>query len=320
MQWLLLLLAFLGVFSQEWRCISFYGLETPKKDFVCSWEAPPSFYLSQLKMNMGINSVRVPFSYELLTGKDLHLLDSIVDAATALDMNILLDWHRTWASHQGPRPEEGITMQDFINAWIQILDRYESNKKVLGVGIFNEIQDIDSTYTIDMHRKVVPAIEYRFPNRFQYFLGCPGWGRNCQDMARLMDMPTWNRTFIEVHKYRLSGKSDELDWNQSMPFQIPADHWFIGETGWKQDQPNDLMWARGWLDYLVRRNISNVCLWTIAHSGDTDGWYRDDCKTFDKEKAAEVVSTVWKNSTENLLSALLHINRLRGNDFSFHGK
>lgn len=285
----------LAQMKQPIKCMNFYGLETPYKNFVCSWKNSPEFYLRRLQQDMDINTIRLPFSYEYITSGDVVMLESFIQLCQRLNIDIILDWHRTWASHQGAVPEEGITLDIFVSAWLNLLDRFKVYPNVKGVGLFNEIQlNNDFEYTSKVHRYVVPMLETQFPGRFTYFLGCPSWGGNCSDI-RYEDMATWNRTFIEVHKYRFSGVSDRADWDNSMPARISADKWFIGEVGWKQDIDKDATWGRGFLQYLVQRNISNVCLWTIAHSGDTDGWFKDDCQTFDEPKAKEVINTVWKD-------------------------
>lgn len=282
-----------GQIANPIRCINFYGLETPYKNFVCSWKNSPEFYLRRLQDDMGINTVRLPFSYEYIASGDVVMLESFIQLCQRLGIDIILDWHRTWSSHQGAVPEEGITLDIFVSAWMNLLDRFKVYANVKGVGIFNEIQlNNDFNYTSKVHRYIVPMLEAQFPNRFSYFLGCPSWGGNCSDM-HYEDMPTWNRTFIEVHKYRFSGVSNRADWDVSIPSHIPSSKWFIGEVGWKQQIDQDATWAKGFLQYLVQRNITNVCLWTIAHSGDTDGWFKDDCETFDTLKANEVMTTIW---------------------------
>ena len=282
------------------KCINFYGLETPYKNFVCSWKNNPEFYLRRLKEDMQINTVRLPFSYEYISSGDISNMEEFIRLCQRLDIDIILDWHRTWSSHQGAIPEEGITLDIFVSAWINLLERFKTMPNVKGVGMFNEIQLLnDFKYTDSLHRYVVPMIESTFPGRFYYFLGCPSWGGNCSDM-HFDDMPTWNRTYIEIHKYRFSGLSNRDDWDISMPMRISPDHWFIGEVGWKQQIDIDATWAKGFMQYLVQRNISNLCLWTIAHSGDTDGWFKDDCVTFDVDKAKEVTTTIWKIEKSNL--------------------
>lgn len=290
------LLLLIGAFAQmpnPIKCINFYGLETPYKNFVCSWKNSPEFYLRRLQQDMGVNTMRLPFSYEYISSGDVARMQEMVELCQRLNISIILDWHRTWSSHQGAIPEEGITLDIFVSAWMNLLERFKSYPNVKGVGIFNEIQLMnDFDYTHKLHSYIIPMLEQQFPNRFSYFVGCPSWGGNCSDI-RLEHMPTWNRTYVEVHKYKFSGVSDRADWNISIPERIPPERWFVGEVGWKQAIDSDATWGKGFMQYLQSRKISNVCLWTIAHSGDTDGWFKDDCETFDIDKAREVTSTIW---------------------------
>jgi len=74
----------------------------------------------------------------------------------------------------------------------------------------------------------------------------------------LEDMPTWNRTLYEVHKYIFSGASNPPDWDYSIPARVDPDHWYVGETGWKQGDPKQAEWAKGFVHYLKDRHIDNV--------------------------------------------------------------
>lgn len=274
------------------KCMNFYGLETERRGLVCDWQHDPEWYLDALKRKMGINTIRLPFSYEYITNYDMGKMERLIASSDTMNISVILDYHRTWSTHQGPTPEEGITLDDFENAWIHVLERFKQYENIIGVGVFNEIQNNDPYYTSAMHRRVINRIEERFPGRYHYFAGCPNWGGNCENM-RLDDMHTWNRTFIEVHKYHFSGTSDHKDWDLSMPKHIPAKHWLVGETGWKMDVPKERAWAEGFLKYLKERDITNICLWTIAHSHDTDGWWKDDCETFQEDKA-KMMDEVWE--------------------------
>lgn len=278
------------------RCMNFYGLETERQGLVCDWQHPPEWYMHRLAQDMNINTLRLPFSYQYVAQHDLLKMENFIMNARNHNLSVILDYHRTWSSHQGPTPEEGISMTDFTNAWIYLLKRVEVFKNVIGVGIYNEIQNSDLQYTLQMHRQVIGTIEREFPGRFLFFAGCPNWGGNCHGMQSLMDL---NRVYIEVHKYHFSGKSDQEDWDKSMPYEVPADRWFVGETGWKQNIPSEKTWAEGFIAYLKKRGIQHVCAWTIAHSGDTDGWFHDDCENFDTEKA-NLFNRIWESTPKTI--------------------
>lgn len=277
------------------NCMNFYGLETQRMGLVCDWKHEFTWYLDRLINNLSINTIRLPFSYELVKYHSFDLMDNFIRECEVRQLKVILDWHRTWNSHQGPEPEEGITRKEFIGTWIQLLQRYPN---VYGVGIFNEIQNNDFDYANNLHREVITSIETMFPGKFVYFAGCPRWGGDCSLMD-LSDMPTWDRTYIEVHKYIFSGESNVKDWDKSIPDRIESSHWFVGEVGWKQGVPEEREWAENFLAYLNHRNITDICAWTIAHSGDTEGWWKDDCETFQWEKAS-LLSSFWESSLKQL--------------------
>lgn len=293
----------LHVDNEPLRCMNFYGLETQRMGLVCDWQHEFQWYLDGLVNNLDINTIRLPFSYELVKYHPLDLMDKFIQECHKRNLKVIIDWHRTWNTHQGPTPEEGITMQEFINTWIQILHRYPD---IYGVGIYNEIQTDDFDYAIRMHTRLIDEVEKVFPGKFVYFAGCPRWGGDCSQM-HLETHPAWDRIFIEVHKYVFSGKSDVADWNKSIPVRIPPNHWFIGEVGWKQDVAKEREWAEGFLTYLNSRNISNLCAWTIAHSGDTEGWWKDDCETFNWEKAS-LLRSFWSQTLKGIRSFTLYGN------------
>ena len=273
------------------KCMNFYGLETERDGLVCDWVNPPRYYLEHLKVDLAIDTIRLPFSHQYIRSQNLSNMDRFMFDTFDLGLHVILDYHRTWSSHQGPIPEENITFDEFLDTWLILLDRYVNFTNILGLGVFNEIQTNDTDYVNTMHEKFIKTIENKYPGRFYYFCGCIGWGGNCSTI-QLDHLPEWERIFIEVHKYRFSGSQTVHDWDVSIPSRIPADHWFVGEVGWRQNQQEEKEWAETFLAYLKKRNILSVCAWTIAHSGDTDGWWKDDCTTFDYEKAA-LLKTLW---------------------------
>jgi len=260
--------------------MNFYGFEVTQNKLVCSWVKQPKWYLSYLKDRLGINSVRLPFSYENTHYHDMNAFRDFISEAQKLEIDIILDYHRTWASHQGATPEEGISMDQFVESWMHVLNQTAEFPNVKGISVFNEIQHNDTAYTNNMHKRVVEAVEKTYPNRFVYFLGCPGWGKYCAKMNQDL-VP--GRTFIEIHLYPFTAAS-ETDWEFMMPRNIS--NWFIGEVGWKDHQQP---WAAKFIDYLKSRNVTNACAWTIALSDDTGGFFNDDCTTFKADKASTLL-------------------------------
>ena len=281
----------------EIKCINFYGIETERASPVCSWSHPPDWYLSKLKQRIGINTVRIPFSYEYIAARDYSELDQLITAAENLNMTIILDWHRNTRTHQSASPETDITLDTWINAWIRLLRRYEDHPLIKGVGLFNEIQLTDPLYSNRVQFELLNALEEEFHDRFYYFVGCPRWGIDCSKVD-FDDFAAWNRTFVDIHTYPFNTHPDE--WDANMPHRIPPQQWFVGEFGWKQEDPTHVQWANQFISYLKQRGIRNACFWTIANSGDTGGLWKDDCNTFEWDKSKSFMQLWTQNPATRL--------------------
>jgi Cellulase (glycosyl hydrolase family 5) len=275
MRFLLILLFKLVLATPPIRCVNFYGIETERKAPVCDWQHDSSWYLQKLKDGYGLNTVRLPYSKEYVSGNDFKKMDAIIDACNKLDIKVILDYHRTYSTHQGKIPTEGITLGQFVDTHVGLLQRYQD--KIWGVSVFNEIQITDGAYTNRINHLIVNAIESQFPNKYQYFLGCANWGHDCSEIT----LPTGfeNRSFVDIHQYPFTDAPATR--NTTFPSRIPADRYFVGEIGCKDEE---IPWLRAYLEYLESRNISNLCFWTIAHSSDTGGLWKDDCETANEAK------------------------------------
>ena len=287
---LLLLLGVRAIYAL--RCFNFYGFETPRYGLVCDWKNPPLYYLTLLKSSMGVDTIRLPFSRENILRNAFYYMDNFISDCASLHLNVILDYHRTWSNHQGPHPEENITTQDFINAWVMIAYRYYEKDNVIGLDIFNEYQGWNSSYIIGIQNRVIRAIEEEMPGRYLFFVGCVNWGTDCEDFRLDHFTIAPNRLFVTVHKYIFTGSNTVVEWDRTIPRHIPASNWFIGEVGWRNDNAIERQWAESFLAYLSSRDIHNVCAWTIAHSDDTGGWWKDDCESFQTDKV-HLLTDVW---------------------------
>lgn len=281
-----------GIKPDTIQGINFYGLETPSKDFVCSWQHPPTYYLDKLH-DIGFNAVRLPFSYEWVGDNDFSKMDYFFTSCEARNMTIILDMHRVWSSHQGPNPTEGISMNDFIQRWITVMERYVDRPILTGIDIFNEDQNTDPNEWNNILRQIATALENRFPGRFTYFCGGTRWGGDISGI-NIEDVPFHDRVIYTIHKYTFSSSGNYIDdWNYSFgPFADVPGKVSVGEFGWKQDMPDQVSWATQFIDYLKKRNIGNDFFWTVALSGDTSGLWQDDCETFQYDKW-NLLKTLW---------------------------
>lgn len=262
--------------------INYYGIETETKKPVCNWVHNPDYYIPLLK-EKGFNTLRVPFSGQYVREGDFGALDNMLQVAKDNDVGVILDYHRNFNTHQGATPEEGgLTIADFIAAWVTVLLRYQGNDHVWAVGVYNEYQGQDNVvYWNGVLNQTISAIERMFPGRFSYLAGYGYWGGNCRGID-LSKEPYWNRTYIELHKYSFSGPTTEADWDDaigSFPERV-----IIGEMGWFSEVQSDVDWANRFLAYLKKRGIQNLCFWTLAQSHDTGGILKDDCLTWEDTK------------------------------------
>lgn len=279
------------------KCINYYGFETPRKRPVCDWVHEPEFYLRTLREYMDINTIRLPFSYELIRNNDFTGMDSFISTTSNHNIQIILDYHRTWASHQGPQPIEQVNVSQIAHVWYTLAQRYVDNPYVIGMGIFNEYQGQNKTYLNLYHKTIINYVEKHFPGRYYYFVGCATWGHDCNDIIYTNPNISSDRIMVDFHTYHfiydsIQNNNIEQTLDMQLPHTISTSNILIGEIGWKQDVQEERDWAQRTLNYLKARNITSVCGWTIAHSGDTGGWWNDDCLTFRYDKA-DVLKSLW---------------------------
>lgn len=279
----------------SFRCVNFYGFETPAKVPVCSWKHPPGWYLDNLKTTMGIDSVRIPFSYEYASCEpEMQGLQELVSNCTQRNLSVILDYHRGYADHQGASPvEKDITFEMYSELWLSVLDAFADNPGVRALSLFNEYQGTNKTDAENLQIRLARIIESVHPGRYIYLLGCANWGTDCKDMYTQLSSETFvSRAMTEIHIYDFHGPLDPLK------FPPAGTKVFVGEIGWMDWST---AWAKSTISYLRVRRIKDVCMWTIAHSNDTGNLYADDCETA-------------KNETIQLFNSLYdHPQCLRGN-------
>lgn len=292
---------------QQLRCINFYGLETERARPVCDWRHPPVYYLEVLKTEWQINTVRIPFSYDYVKRGNWIELDQMMNISKSMSINPILDFHRVKDTHQAASPISELSLKEFLWTWFQVLDRYKDS--VWGVGIFNEIQTDDVNFTIQIQINITNALEAKYPDKYRYFVGCHSYGSNCKGMEGYMHLTlntTWNRTWIDIHRYQF--QMNQGMWETSIPTSIPADHYFVGEIGWRQEIPHQKEWAVKFLEYLEKRGVTSACAWTIAISGDTGGFFNDDCNTFDSNKS-DIFKSLWADNNTTSKDVQLYFQR-----------
>jgi len=275
---------------------SFYGLETSRKDFDCSWQHPMPYYVDLLQEN-GFNHYRIPVSMEYIQEGNFQKLDEFTEYIQKYPgTNFTIDMHRIFASHQGVDIfEAGTTLTQFVDAWLTIISRYKDHPQFYGIDVFNEYQLDDYVFWSSTMASVILKIEDAVPNRLHYFVGGWKWGGSLYGI-NLEYLPFSDRIWYTIHKYIFSiphGDTDyEKDWETS--FYEPIRHKIVvGEWGFKMEVPEQVEWAKRFITWLKNNNIRNSFFWVAAgNSGDTNALWKTDCETFEYDKV-QVVKSLW---------------------------
>ena len=257
---LLGLLLYLPIVQGLIKGVNFYGAETPLKGFTCSWKHPVSYYIDQLE-HFGFNSIRVRFSKQWVDEGDFSKMDSFINYASQRNMSILLDFHRVNSNWQSASPFEDLSLTQYTDAWVKVLNRYVNNECVYAVGLFNEFQggDDQGEYWSEMMRQTIEKIELSQPTgRWIYFVGGTQWGGNLHNV-NLENRPYSERVRYEIHKYHFSGTGTIADWDYS--FGNFTDKVIVGEWSINRDG-----WDERFINYLIQRNIRNNYYWIVSNS------------------------------------------------------
>lgn len=285
----LLLLFFLPVVLCM-KCMNYYGLETESYDLVCSWKHQPWWYLDRLKNDMNIDTLRIPFSAEYVSRGNFTNLDALMIDSQRVGFRVILDYHRTNSSHQSKHPGAESTLREFVDVWTTIIDRYLAYPNLWAVDLFNEPQDVDAEWMNVFNHRLVSTLEFRYSGRLVYILSCPEWGSDCRNID--LDIPGVEpaRVKVGIHLYPFTSGALSLD--SLMSKHIPANRWVVGETGYNINDRQHAEWFSFFVGYLKKRNVTDVCLWTIAHSSDTGGWFDDNCETL-LTKKVQALTPLW---------------------------
>jgi endoglucanase len=194
------------------RGVSWFGFET--QDFVVNglWEHPMEWYVDMIH-NLGINSVRLPFSaewiiynfglypYDELLRADpplqhktsIQIMDHFFDLCQKKGIVILLDLHRLhkeYISELWYSPtDDAFTTDTFFQTWFTILDRYQHYPNLIGIDLLNEPHGQatfgSGDYATDWKlfvEKALVKINTRFPqNNWLFFVEGIVWGHTFSD-------------------------------------------------------------------------------------------------------------------------------------------
>jgi hypothetical protein len=272
---------------KPYACLSVYGLETPLKNTVCSWQHPAGYYIEKAHQ-LGFNTIRIPLSIQYIVENDLKVLNEMVASCQKFDVRFFLDFHRVNNARQQESWDVGIrestlvhSRQEVREAMMSVVKKFEKVPQFVGMNSWNEYAGTNVTFKTEWDQYIFDEVERLFPARFTYFPTGVLWGGDLAGYS-LENLPYAKRIIYSVHKYHFSGTGTREDWERSFGTRYPPFKLFVEEYGFRD--PEDLDWGEGFVDYLVEKDIRNHCFWTVAHSGDTGGLWKDDCETLDTKK------------------------------------
>ena len=290
MKWFLL---FLFPTAQAiYKCISFYGIETEMRNYVCSWYKPIEYYIPKLK-GLGFNTIRIPFSYQYIQEGNFQNLDRGIVETYKHNMSVILDYHRIWNNKQGESPlSDGLNIDQWIESWLVVLRRYKEFSNVFGMNVWNEYQKSDINFIRWYSETLLTRVEKEMPNRMVYFVTGTNWGNDLRNMS-MEHLPFKDRIFYSTHKYPWSNTRDERDWEETFGSVegIPTNKLIVGEFGWTD---KDEEWAVRFFKYLKKKGIRDSCFWSHSNSHDTGNLYKDDCQIFNLDNYL-LLKTYWED-------------------------
>lgn len=279
--------------------ITWFGFETENRAPMCLWSNDMDWNLRKME-ELGFNSIRLPFSYQFIQENVWWEMDKFFGKVQNYNLSVVLDFHRLENTHQSAKPYTNeISFDMFLDAWRVILQRYQNNSRLVAVDIFNEYQSDNYMEWNNLARQIVNYIESKFPKRFIYYIGGVSWGGDLH-FVDLEDLPYSKRIFYTIHKYFFS---------DTEPFEERWDYSFgehklivsVGEWGYMSNQPNEVAWARRFVNWLLSKRIRNSYFFTWSYnSGDTGGILLGDCTHVDQDKM-KLLHSFWDNRTIPLI-------------------
>jgi aryl-phospho-beta-D-glucosidase BglC (GH1 family) len=297
--YILLFFAFLPRITSIIKGLSIFGLETEYNrnqggGFMCEWVKPIDYYIDVIN-DLNFNLIRVPISFDYIQRNNFNKLDYIIDLTEQRNISVIIDMHRIQPNFQCPDPFcTGLTIDQFIQGWFIVLDRYTTKMNVIGSNAWNEYQGTDKKFLMDYTTKVFQAIEDRYGERYLHYVVGDRWGGTLEGIS-LEHLPFKERIFYSCHKYPFSKGDDfttyEQDWDKSIPYEL-NDKIIIGEWNWGNE--NERWFGYKFINYLKKRNITNTIWWALSQSGDTIDLFQDDCLTINWQDY-DILKTLWED-------------------------
>ena len=304
--------------SYKIKGINWFGMET---SCLCPhglWMHDTEYYMNIIR-NYEFNSIRIPFSYEMVMSLSQKLDYECVKAdpyinsmstgdylhhlfyhASIRGITILLDFHRDHDIIQ-PYPLSRISQDEFFQAWKIMLTEYGSYTNLIGIDIKNEPHGgITWLEWSSFVNSFIQFVEVEIPDyKGLYWVegieepsDYSAWGGSFSKMETHLGQNPNIRIVFSPHVYGVSVRGinsindNSYEWNTWFGFlpQYYDNLLCIGEIG-GFNGGSDYTWHQNILAYLQSNSIHNFYYWCLnPDSGDTGGVLGPDWTTIDQSK------------------------------------
>lgn len=231
----------------------------------------------------GVNLIRLPFDYRLLThddflGRDKHgykYLDNAVNWCEKYNIYVLLDMHGAPGGQTGDNidnsdgypwlmVDEGM-QQKTTDIWREIAERYKDNPTIIGYNLLNEPiahyfeKDSLKPNLEPLYKKITAAIR-EVDNNHIVFLGGAVWETDFSVFSAPFD----DKLAYTFHKYWMPPEQKEIqqfvDFREK--FKVPI---LMGESGENEDE-----WVKNFRELLDENHI-HWTFWPYKKMNNTRG-------------------------------------------------
>ena len=254
---------------------------------IAFWDAFLENYITEADIQWlsesGVNIIRLPFDYRLLThddflGRDMHgykYLDRAIDWCEKYKIYVLLDMHGAPGGQTGDNidnsdgfpwlmVDEGMKQQT-CDIWQEIAKRYEGNTTVIGYNLLNEPiphyfeKDSLKPYLEPLYKRITKAIRDVDKNHI-VFLGGGVWETDFSVFTKPFD----DKLVYTFHKYWMPPVQNEIqqfvDYRDK--YNVPI---LMGESGENNDE-----WVKDFRELLDKNGI-HWTFWPYKKMENTSG-------------------------------------------------
>lgn len=218
---------------------------------------------------IGMNSVRIPFNYRLLTPENhpgiwlssgFELLDNVIKWCRQEGMYAILDMHAAPGGQTGENIDDGwgypflFTSKEsqdrLIEIWKKIAERYKNDPAVLGYDLLNEpipnFKGYDSLNTRlePLYKRITKSIRQVDHNHIIIVEGAQ-WATNFKAFGKPFD----SKMIYEFHKYWMPPVQDQIQEYIDFRNKYNVPIW-LGESGENKDQ-----WIQSFRELLDKNDI-----------------------------------------------------------------